>query len=58
MSEQREIKVLKANERPKSKEEMEREHKIALMYVWIEVYFDKAQAHVERIAASRKRQAA
>jgi hypothetical protein len=53
----RQIKVIKRDERTKTRDDHEREHQIVLMYVWMEKYFDKAVIHIERIRAN-KRQAA
>lgn len=58
MSESRQIRVIKAKERPiKTPEEYRREHQLLVMYDWIEEHFEKAKAHIERIEASRRQAA-
>jgi hypothetical protein len=57
MTQTREIKVFKAKKRQKTPYEYERDNRIALLTLLIEMDFDRAKLIIERIAASKRQEA-
>jgi len=57
MSDNRQIRIVKASQRTKTPYEYEREHRVALLTLLIEMDFDRAKIIIERIAASRRQAA-